>query len=46
MTFASALAAGRFSVAFEITPPQRPFPSVLLRRATLPGSYAAAVNVI
>ncbi|MEO6398711.1 MAG: methylenetetrahydrofolate reductase [Tepidiformaceae bacterium] len=46
MTFAEALHGGRFPVALEITPPQKPLPAVLLRRATLLGGAASAVNVI
>lgn len=46
MTFAERLAAGRFAVALEITPPQKPLPSVLLRRAGLLGVRAHAINVI
>lgn len=46
MTFAERLAAGRFAVALEITPPQKPLPAVLLRRASLLGPRAHAINVI
>ena len=46
MTFAEALHAGRFPVALEITPPQKPLPGVLLRRAGLLGDAVSAVNVI
>lgn len=46
MTFAEAVRGGRFPVALEITPPQRPLPGVLLRRARLLGDAASAVNVI
>jgi len=46
MTFAERLAAGRFAVALEITPPQKPLPAVLLRRAGLLGERAHAINVI
>jgi methylenetetrahydrofolate reductase (NADPH) len=46
VTFADDLLAGRFPVALEITPPQRPRTGVLLRRAGLLGSAASAVNVI
>jgi 5,10-methylenetetrahydrofolate reductase len=46
MSFAGNLRAGRFAVALEITPPQRPLPRVLLRRARLLGDIAQAVNVI
>ncbi|MBI2767478.1 MAG: methylenetetrahydrofolate reductase [Chloroflexi bacterium] len=46
MPFAERLFAGGLPVALEITPPQRPLPQVLLRRARLLGPWAAAVNVI
>jgi methylenetetrahydrofolate reductase (NADPH) len=46
MSFAERLASGRFAVALEITPPQRPLPGVLLRRAGLLGDYCHAINVI
>jgi homocysteine S-methyltransferase len=46
MSFASSLESGRFAVALEITPPQRPLPAVLLRRARLLGSTPDAINVI
>jgi len=46
MSFADCLFAGHFPVSLEITPPQRPMPAVLLRRASLLGPWAAAVNVI
>ncbi|MCZ2112125.1 MAG: methylenetetrahydrofolate reductase [Dehalococcoidia bacterium] len=46
MTFADRLAAGRFAVALEITPPQKPLAAVLLRRARLLGPRAHAINVI
>lgn len=46
MSFADQLRQGRFAVALEITPPQRPLPRVLLRRARLLGDAAHAVNVI
>jgi 5,10-methylenetetrahydrofolate reductase len=46
MSFAERLASGRFAVALEITPPQRPLPGVLLRRAGLLGEYCHAINVI
>ena len=46
MRFAERLAAGRFAVALEITPPQKPLPKVLLRRAGLIEPVAHAVNVI
>ncbi len=45
MTFAQSLESGAFPVALEITPPRRPQPRVLLRRARLL-SAAQAVNVI
>lgn len=40
------LEQSRFTVALEITPPRRPQPKVLLRRAGLIGGYASAINVI
>jgi hypothetical protein len=46
MTFSDRLFAGEFPVALEITPPQRPRPAVLLRRARLLDDRAAAINVI
>ncbi len=46
MRFAENLRSGRFAVALEITPPQRPLPRVLLRRAGAIGACADAVNVI
>jgi methylenetetrahydrofolate reductase (NADPH) len=46
MTFADALAARRFPITLEITPPQRPRPSVLSRRAGLLGPCTRTVNVI
>ena len=46
MTFAEAMHAGRFPVALEITPPQKPLPGVLLRRAGLLGDAISTVNVI
>ena len=46
VSFAERLASGRFAVALEITPPQRPLPRVLLRRARLLGEHGHAVNVI
>lgn len=46
MTFAEALHGGRFPVALEITPPQKPLPGVLLRRAGLLGDAVTTVNVI
>lgn len=46
MTFAAALAARRFPIALEITPPQRPRPAVLIRRAGLLEACTRTVNVI
>lgn len=46
MSFAAGLATRHFAVALEVTPPQRPLPSVLLRRARLLGGYAGAIDVI
>ncbi len=46
MVFVERLAAGKFAVALEITPPQQQLPKVLLRRARLIGEWAHAVNVI
>lgn len=46
MPFADCLRSGRFAVALEITPPLRPKPRVLLRRANLIGDCAQAINVI
>ncbi|MGH2601936.1 MAG: methylenetetrahydrofolate reductase, partial [Dehalococcoidia bacterium] len=46
MSFAARLRAGRFVVALEVTPPQRPRVGVLLRRAGLLGNGAGAINVI
>jgi 5,10-methylenetetrahydrofolate reductase len=46
MSFAHRLSEGRFPVALEITPPRRSLPGVLLRRASLIGPRAHAVNVI
>src|SRR5690242_11114807 len=46
MSFAERLRDGRFAVALEITPPQKPLAVVLLRRARLLGELAHAVNVI
>jgi 5,10-methylenetetrahydrofolate reductase len=45
-SFAEGLRAGRFAVALEITPPQKPLPEVLRRRARMIGDAADAVNVI
>jgi 5,10-methylenetetrahydrofolate reductase len=44
--FADKLRERRFPVSLEITPPQKPLPDVLLRRARLLGSAADAVNVV
>lgn len=46
MSFAERVRAGKFAVALEITPPQKPLPGVLLRRARLIGDCAHGVNVI
>lgn len=46
MTFSERLFGGGFPVALEITPPQRPRPGVLLRRARLIDGLACAINVI
>ncbi|MBA4181728.1 MAG: hypothetical protein C0506_14155 [Anaerolinea sp.] len=46
MTFAAALTSREFAVALEITPPQKPLPAVLLRRAQLLGGGVRAINVI
>lgn len=46
MRFADRLAAGQFALALEITPPQKPLPKVLLRRARLLGNAVQAINVI
>lgn len=47
MSFAEQLGAGgSCPVAVEITPPQKPLPQVLLRRARLLAPLACAVNVI
>jgi methylenetetrahydrofolate reductase (NADPH) len=46
MSFARELATGHFPVALEITPPQHDRPRVLLRRASLLGGLASAINVI
>lgn len=46
MRFMERVAAGRFAVGLEITPPQRHRPKVLLRRARLLGDAAQAINVI
>lgn len=46
MVFSELLAAGAFPVALEITPPQKPLPKVLMRRAALLGPAARAINVI
>jgi len=46
MRFRRRLEEGKFALALEILPPQRPLPKVLLRRATLLGDAVQAVNVI
>lgn len=46
MAFAARLKHREFAVALEITPPQKVLSKVLLRRATLLGEAAQAVNVI
>ena len=46
MRFVDRLHAGQFAVALEITPPQKPLPKVLVRRARLIDPLAHAVNVI
>jgi 5,10-methylenetetrahydrofolate reductase len=46
MTFADALDARRFPITLEITPPQRPLPAVLLRRAQLLDPCTPTINVI
>ncbi len=46
MAFAARLKNRDFAVALEITPPQKVLTKVLLRRATLLGQAAQAVNVI
>jgi 5,10-methylenetetrahydrofolate reductase len=46
MTFAAALAARRFPITLEITPPQRPRATVLVRRAGLLGPHTRTINVI
>lgn len=46
MRFARMLRDGQFPVALEITPPRKPRPRVLLRRAHLLGDAADAINVI
>lgn len=46
MAFAARLKNRDFAVALEITPPQKVLTKVLLRRATLLGEAAQAVNVI
>ncbi|HEY5477011.1 MAG TPA: methylenetetrahydrofolate reductase [Tepidiformaceae bacterium] len=46
MPFADCFRSGRFAVALEITPPLRPRPAVLLRRARFIGDCAQAINVI
>jgi methylenetetrahydrofolate reductase (NADPH) len=46
MSLADSLAAGRFTVALEITPPKNSLPRVLQRRARLLGDAPGAINVI
>ena len=46
MSFITRLQSRQFAVALEITPPQKPLPGVLMRRARLLGDAAHAVNVI
>ena len=46
MRFRRRLEDGKFALALEILPPQRPLPKVLLRRATLLGDAVQAINVI
>src|SRR5829696_8962649 len=46
MRFLRRLDVGKFAVALEITPPQRPLPGILLRRAGLLREAAQAINVI
>ncbi len=46
MRFHERLRAGRFAVALEITPPQKPLAKVLLRRAQLLNEHVQAINVI
>lgn len=44
--FTASIASGEFPVSLEITPPRRGARGVLLRRAAMVGSLAAALNVI
>ena len=46
MRFLRRLDEGKFALALEITPPQKPLPGILLRRASLLGEAVQAVNVI
>jgi len=46
MRFQRRLEEGKFALALEILPPQRPLPKVLLRRAQLLGDSVQAINVI
>jgi len=46
MRFRRRMEEGKFALALEILPPQRPLPKVLLRRAMLLGDTVQAVNVI
>ena len=46
MRFQRRLDDGKFALALEILPPQKPLPKVLLRRARLLGDAAQAINVI
>ena len=46
MRFHECLQTGRFAVALEITPPQKPLAKVLLRRAQLLDDLVQAINVI
>lgn len=46
MSLAESLAAGRFTVGLEITPPKSSLPRVLERRARLLGGAPGAINVI
>ena len=45
-SFAARLLGGSFAVALEITPPRKPLPELLRRRARMLGDSADAVNVI
>ena len=46
MRFRRRLEDGKFALALEILPPQKPLPKVLLRRASLLGDSVQAINVI